>query len=1758
MHQRLLTALLALLVCLTTGVALAAAAADDSADPADPFGYHESDYSAWGIVDAPYPYDPAAAPPAGSGRPNAQGCFPVGNGYVFATLGLDGDFNTLTNLTGPGYQTRDANGAPLYWQAGEWNGPRIRLVYADEQSGPPDAPRFRPVLWDRQSIQMLRGAAMVRTVQSNADVTLYCMTYALPGKAILFREFQLVGDVQGRHYSLVVDRSGMAFDPTKTYCQQGDRLMMICGSGGAGSREAEMLMTGGQWEWNGQPARSFQISLWLYTSAQGLESYNKEGRMIQTVSDRAIADLNDVLNREDSLKETSEWWREWSSHNLKFDTGDVRLDDLMTQLPVIIETQRDAQSGGVAPMVSYHGYWVRDSLGPLYMYLLNGRFEEVMRMLRYHRKACWKLGSCSMLVPLDVDVSDVHEPVGRAAVPGRQEDTGRDARAPATWDAVPVEHAEVPSLIVLQHYWLWQALRSAGRTQKADAFIAEAWPFLTHNLFAMPFDPQYGVRFHGDETYTNGALYSTFDSGLPGELGWPNGYIPTDFFSFDNTLLHWNAAWAVDEMARAVFKDWPTSTRAIAVKGQMMQALDAYWAGDHYAAAISSTTQQMWPVTFANISLSPWSMGIVRNWLFLPGQYASAKAELAAGDEQQQSEAYPAWRTTPWSGFTTGHMLASVLNAARREGESPETIVALAGRLVAQATPEGAWCEVYDPTSNPVNVYGRVNRIRPWESGINYTMLTAYLADRAAVTSSTYPDLRALLSKLALDDQPLHSLFGVPPSPGELSALTFPKPPDGTQALVLTRDNHYQDVIEQDRRLDALGPEQVCAWDIGLPLMPDDLRAALLSGSGESNSPRREEASRLPVDASGAGGSARDSSAADTAVRPTEDGGTAAAATRLRIPYLYLDRDVKLSDRRTFKTQAFWDAVQPVLDEYKQLGGKVIDEDSLEIALADDEVVALKVLVVLYPRTFTWEMDADTIAKFHQEIAKWVGWYDQVGGNKLRLDLDFLQIDRRLPPLSCGPQGDNVYWMGFGDVEADLAARGIPRDHYDSVCCFWAWDREAPSLPGGQSAAQAYGGAAQGPGTDIALLGAAGRTSYYGAAVLKSHFITTGRVALHEYMHNLDAMFEMAGLGDRFYSSDDMEAHMPQMLAERPGLFEPLGYDDAAMLDLAQKSERGEAGFPWRTQLLYYQWSIERTPREDFARLLARYGTREKLRPRARLYDAYVLPQGERAYQIEFPEPGGRPSLAAAMHASESGPVAEDTPRDGGAPGFAPITIEDVDPDDGYVHWRASALGGFLADGDLKVPLRRYREAELVAPDFVELVLGQDEPRITCSLRDTVSGAAITDAQIGADFGGQLLALFASADGSYVTALPDGLENESQVLLKARAADYVISANPITLKLRPAWTSTVQFRSNAKGGPPISSPFDPGIYVSIDGPSGEYSAHLSYQPDYNTVMQKLADDGLLPKAATLDTTLTLAAGGETYIETDRYDWEALQYEPGTLRVDYTATDGSQSSFTEKLEPRMPRSTLLGGIDTTKLPDYIPRAILMSPIIDGDLSDWPTAPRVDGELGLIPAWPSLNLNPETGHAFNGEFSGDADCSARLWFAYDAENLYVAGRVNDDFIKHGDMWGSDRLNLVFDARLDATRATYPHGAVGHPGWAADDFWVLLCPFATGADGAPITERLGGEIPSGGANGYFGAVSGARCAVAEEPGGYRFEWALPLKQLPYLKAESGTFTGFTFFVTDHDADGMAELMYLTDWGTPGGIEWRFWDCGLLYFAP
>lgn len=827
----------------------------------DPFGFREEDYSSWGITDAPYPFTGVDA----DGTEIGYGCFPMGNGFVFAHLGVDGDFNTLRGITGSGYQTRDDDGKAVWWQEGDWPDLDIQILCREGYPANLKAgyeaiiSTMEPLVPTQQSITAVRGAAMVRTIQRTSQGTLYCLTYAVPGLSLVIREYVLESSL---YRPMLV---GLLENPLAEATTEGALIY-----------KSKMVLTV-----VGNPALTNDGSYAAFGS------YGDGGAWLHlaiTTGSTCDKPLEISLDRE-SIEEyrqlTRDYWQAWSSQNLSFSTGDPRLDDMMIQLPVIIETQRDAYSGGVAPMVSYHGYWVRDSMGPMLMYMANRRFDEVMRMLRYHRAASLHYGHCHMQVPLDLDLSSL--PGWAPGEPGTAGDLSAIGIRVEGWEGVGVEHAEVPSLIVLQHYLLWREMHSAGYGADADAFITEAWPFIAHNLFSMDFDPTYGVKFHGDETYAHGALYSTYDRAESGQIGYPNGYIPTDFFSFDNTILHRAAAAAVEELGVRL-GDIVSAEKANDLKEQLDAIISQqYYAAGHnwslpYACAISPLTEQRWVLPFSNILLRPYWLGLDY------GVLDDLDTSLSHMQHVLELWHSPYPRTTPWSSYMTGHCLGYWLEATRSWG-SQHQVHSAVQLLLQSASPEGAWCEVLDPAGMPVNIYGRINRIRPWESGVNYFSLADY-----CLYQCLYHEHQAYFSGKI--------------SGGYLQSFNARLwVPRDTQLLVITKSEDWLKRAQLDSRLATLDEVQVTAWDAGLPFSVANLEALFTH-------------------------------------QDFSDSWNYGARTGIAIPYLFFDTGVRGGlDRRTFKDEEFWfgEEMTQLLADYEAAGGTVIDADAGAAGLSKDE-----------------------------------------------------------------------------------------------------------------------------------------------------------------------------------------------------------------------------------------------------------------------------------------------------------------------------------------------------------------------------------------------------------------------------------------------------------------------------------------------------------------------------------------------------------------------------------------------------------------------------------------------------------------------------------------------------------------------------------------------------------------------------------------------------------------------------------------------------
>ena len=167
-------------------------------------------------------------------------------------------------------------------------------------------------------------------------------------------------------------------------------------------------------------------------------------------------------------------WKDRTGDLVRVETDNSKLNQFMVAAPYILMSQRSS-CGAFSPMHGYTYAWVRDSNGPLRYLAAAGMAETVGQHLDYHFRACAKMGKVYNNVPLDMDVK------------------GTSPTA-ADWGKMPVERAEVPSFVILQHYWYWRATGDA-------TLIKFHWPMLRRCLLAQEVAGDGTLPFHGDETH---------------------------------------------------------------------------------------------------------------------------------------------------------------------------------------------------------------------------------------------------------------------------------------------------------------------------------------------------------------------------------------------------------------------------------------------------------------------------------------------------------------------------------------------------------------------------------------------------------------------------------------------------------------------------------------------------------------------------------------------------------------------------------------------------------------------------------------------------------------------------------------------------------------------------------------------------------------------------------------------------------------------------------------------------------------------------------------------------------------------------------------------------------------------------------------------------------------------------------------------------------------------------------------------------------
>lgn len=617
-------------------------------------------------------------------RPDQQhrGSLGVGNGHIFALVGLTDPLNTLHSLTGP-----------IYHRGPRFFGDFGFTLALDGDDAPFDTewigrPRHLPAVVTRAdagSVHLL--TVDVAPIPQGAD------PHEVP--PLVLRHLLLRNDGSGP-----VDASVRltAFDPWIL----GEDGVLRTPLDDVDPREAGLWSPDAPWVENDEtfalsagtlaPGEEAHLRLWVAVGAN-------PAHLTAVLADAEEADADAWL------ADTLAWWERFAARGTQVEVDDPWLTDFLDGLRVMVRVQQSA-GGGVVPLSRYTGTWLRDTIGPVRFYTRLGLFDEAQAALEY-------LHDCHR------ERGDYGNSCGSGQRP-------QDIVREVDWDALPPftgrVAAEGPSYVALA--W-WELSRWSGSSDRALAL----WPYLRRSMLAQKIED--GLQpWSGDETFR---MAMNVVLGMPVEVPWED-----IAFSSNSSFLYLAAARALASIADEHHPEDATTLRARA--DEVERALiDTFTQPEGHFSAVHfrDPERDPNPLPFEDANLNAiWSRAFAPDDPVALANLEGLRVFAGQGDGTIQSPPDPQYQVNPsfQSGFATGMLPGFTLFNFAETGDAEHP---LAFREVLRyASPTGHFDEgllygdriafqpVYDRSGRTGDVAARY---RPWESGIVGDAVLSYL-----------------------------------------------------------------------------------------------------------------------------------------------------------------------------------------------------------------------------------------------------------------------------------------------------------------------------------------------------------------------------------------------------------------------------------------------------------------------------------------------------------------------------------------------------------------------------------------------------------------------------------------------------------------------------------------------------------------------------------------------------------------------------------------------------------------------------------------------------------------------------------------------------------------------------------------------------------------------------------------------------------------------------------------------------------------------
>lgn len=648
-------------------------------------------------------------PPNDRIRRRFEGAYGMGNGRVFGIVGLGDPVNTLSNHTGPHYNS----GQNFFGD----------VSITVERAGGRISPQ-RQWAW-RVDQTAINGTQ----VEWEGGVYLTTVDFVPPDGDHLVR-WIVLQNTSNREVEGLGLRIHTVFDGDETPVVVDGLLKQV-----RGDRRSWLGV------WPGLPAVFEESDLVIPVGNLAPGQEVSQGVMLTyTLND----DPAPVLSAQGEvvaggigalLEQTRAYWQVYLGRGAVLTTPVNKVDDLIETQQVMIGVQTD-QFGAVSPMSRYTKAWLRDSIGPIRFYSRLGRFEDAGRMLDYlysRHVATWGIRNSVELAQDPAQVPEPSDPQSYWEVaefmPGRN----------------PIEG---PSYLPLAYHQLW---RSSGDIHH----IQSRYEYLKACVERQEFLSDGRMEFSGDETFRYTLMWALGIYRDPTFVAW----------SANSNFLYVAAAEKMAEMASQLGKAddvnmWQEQA------WNLRQATEAlYWTEDRYYSPVKFfDTGALADYPFEDVATKPIYFGYTDpNSEHGRKVVSSLEEDLLRPDGTLLSPT-GLFHLPPlaYTGMVPGLALYNFAATDHPRGE-----LVFEG-LLASSSPSGTWEELQwadhsaAVVSHPPSGRGASEaaaRYRPWEGGENGEAILKWLVglevDQPKQHLSLSPHLPLEWDQITYDRVPL-------------------------------------------------------------------------------------------------------------------------------------------------------------------------------------------------------------------------------------------------------------------------------------------------------------------------------------------------------------------------------------------------------------------------------------------------------------------------------------------------------------------------------------------------------------------------------------------------------------------------------------------------------------------------------------------------------------------------------------------------------------------------------------------------------------------------------------------------------------------------------------------------------------------------------------------------------------------------------------------------------------------------------------------